>query len=141
MITSFSRGSLLGGQDFKNDEVLLVFFILFLWGVVLSIFFQRWGKNCLWNINIKDFYYSGKIYSLFPYQPVCSKEIALKIEQIEKEEKKGSNKTSFSFYSVDCDCSVKVGNLFITWMWKTVQHDMKSLGKTSKFFLWNCQIV
>ena len=66
------------------------------------------------NISIKDFYHSGKIYSLFPYQPVCSKEIALKIEQIEKEEKKGSNKTSFSFYSVDCDCSVKVGNLFIT---------------------------
>jgi len=105
VITSFSRGSLLGGQDFKNDEVLLVFFILFLWGVVLSIFFQRWGK----------------IRSLLPYQPVYSKEMAVKIEQIETEKKIRSNRTSFSFYPVDCDCSVK--------------HEMNSLGKTSSTLL------
>ena len=138
MITSFSTGGLLGGQDFKNDEVLLVFFILFLWGVVLSIFFQRWGKNCWWNISIKDLYYSGKIRSLLPYQPVYSKEMAVKIEQIETEKKIRSNRTSFSFYPVDCDCSVKVGNLFIlyfTWMWKTFQHEMNSLGKTSSTLL------
>ena len=45
MVTAFGRGAFLGGHDFKNDEILLVFFILFLWGVVLSIFFQRWGEN------------------------------------------------------------------------------------------------
>ena len=29
--------------DFKYEEVFLVIFILFLWGLVLRIFFQRWG--------------------------------------------------------------------------------------------------
>ena len=104
MVTTLGRGALLGGQDFKPDEVLLVFFILFLWGVVLSIFFQRWGKNWLINMHFLDFHFSGKIRSLLPYQPVYSKEMAVKIEQIETEKKIGSNRTSFSF------CNFKVRN-------------------------------
>ena len=104
MVTTLGRGTFLGGQDFKNDEVLLVFFILFLWGVVLSIFFQRWGKNFLRIMDFIDFYFSGKIRSLLPYQPVYSKEMAEQIEQIETEKKIGSNRTSFSF------CNFKVRN-------------------------------
>ena len=41
-------GSLLepgGGADIKYEEVGLVLFILLLWAVVLRIFFQRWGNN------------------------------------------------------------------------------------------------
>ena len=62
---------------------------------------------------MKDFHHVGKIRSLLPYQPVYSKEMAVKIEQIETEKKMRSNRTSFSFYPVDCDCNVKVGNLII----------------------------
>ena len=55
MVTAFSEGAFLGGHDFKNDEILLVFFILVLWGVVLGIFFQRWGRHFHVRINIHDF--------------------------------------------------------------------------------------
>ena len=34
--------------DFKYEEVFLVIFILFLWGLVLRIFFQRWGVYLLY---------------------------------------------------------------------------------------------
>lgn len=44
----------------KSEEVLLVLFVLFLWGIVLGLFFQRWGK----------------IRGLLPYQPVYSKELS-----------------------------------------------------------------
>ena len=108
VVTAFSGGAFLGGQDFKNDEILLVFFILGLWGVVLSIFFQRWGKNFHARINIHDFGHSGKLRSLLPYQPVYSKEMVEKIEMIKTEKKMRSNRTSFSFFPVDCGCNVKV---------------------------------
>ena len=98
----------MGGQDFKNDEIILVFFILVLWGVVLSIFFQRWGKHFYVRINIHDFGHLGKIRSLLPYQPVYSKEMVEKIEMIETEKIMKSNRTSFSFFPVDSFCNVKV---------------------------------
>ena len=108
MVTAFSGGAFLGGKDFKNDEIVLVFFILGLWGVVLSIFFQRWGKHFHMRINIHDFEHSGKIRSLLPYQPVYSKEMVEKIEMIETEKIMKSNRTSFSFFPVDSFCNVKV---------------------------------
>ena len=86
----------------------MVFFILVLWGVVLSIFFKRWGKHFHVKINIHDFGYLGKIRSLLPYQPVYSKEMVEKIEMIETEKIMRSNRTSFSFFLVDSFCYVKV---------------------------------
>ena len=35
--------------DFKYEEVFLVIFILFLWGLVLRIFFQRWGVYSIYS--------------------------------------------------------------------------------------------
>ena len=86
----------------------MVFFILVLWGVVLSIFFKRWGRHFHVRINIHDFGYLGKIRSLLPYQPVYSKEMVEKIEMIETEKKMRSNRTSFSFFPVDSYRNVKV---------------------------------
>ena len=37
---NIGRGTFLGSHDFKNADIILVFFILLLWGVVLSIFFR-----------------------------------------------------------------------------------------------------
>ena len=33
--------------DIKYQDVFIVVFILFLWGIVLRIFFQRWGMLTL----------------------------------------------------------------------------------------------
>ena len=107
MVTAFSRGTFLGRQGFKNDEVILVFIILFLWGVVLSIFFQRWGEEQRQGEIPERFHNSGKIRSLLPYQPVYSKEMAETIEQRETEKNLRSIRTSFSFYPVDCDSDLK----------------------------------
>ena len=101
MVTALSGAAFIGGQHFKNDEIVLVFFILGLWGVVIRIFFQRWGKNFHVRIKIHTFGHSGKIRSLLPYQPVYSKEMVEKKEMIETEKKMRSNRTSFSFFPVD----------------------------------------
>lgn len=80
-------------RSFKLQEFFLILFVLILWVVVVSIFFQRWGK----------------IRSLLPYQPVYSKEMVEKIEKIETEKKIRSARTSFSFLHIDGDNGVKTG--------------------------------
>ena len=89
-ITSFPGTHLLDPTaqvDVKYEEIFLVFFILFLWAVVLRIFFQRWGK----------------IRGLLPYQPVYSREMVERIDQIDKIVR--SNRPSLSFQPLDCYCN------------------------------------
>lgn len=124
VVTAFESTKLLRPARYKNEEIMLVFGILFIWGVVLSLFFQRWGK----------------IRSLLPYQPVYSKEMADKIDQIEAEKNMRSNRTSFSFFPLDCDCTIKQeiarqGNL------KAKQTAFNPCKTSSTFFLPHCSSI
>jgi len=91
VVTLFEENSKLKPVSFENSDLILVLAILIIWGVVVSLFFQRWGK----------------IRSLLPYQPVYSKEMVDKMEKIETEKTLRSNRASFSIFPLDCDCNLR----------------------------------
>lgn len=91
VVTLFEENSQIKPVSFDNIDLILVLAMLIIWGVVVSLFFQRWGK----------------IRSLLPYQPVYSKEMVDKMEKIETEKTLRSNRASFSLFPLDCDCNLR----------------------------------
>jgi len=118
VVTLFGDQTMVRPVSYANSDLILVLTILIIWGVVVSLFFQRWGK----------------IRSLLPYQPVYSKEMAEKIEKIETEKTLRSNRASFSFFPLDCDCDNKHENVRLDRL-KPNQTTFNPCNTTSTSFL------
>ena len=95
----------------RITDVIILVFLLLLWGLAVSLFFKRWGQTLVRydSPQSNEMMFPGKIRNLIPYQPyqqpTYMTEISQQIERIQSE-----NKTKISSGELCSRCKSKVSS-------------------------------